>query len=655
VALAVVRFEGVEGGRARFRLGLGTSRWYSYAVGGGATDREHGFPILRDPEFQSPLMGPVPPEAMGRVELEVPLERFARGRRHLQVTSYLTRERHGPAVSETVAVPLGAGGLDDAPLPAINFGMGLAMQRQPQRAVSTAFSYREAPPVSSAMFLGGLMSLIPALLPAVGSLVGGLFGGGGARPAAPAAGGGGTATAAPPALLSPETMRLLMQLLQQLGAGAGGAAPAAPARAQSLSLNGRYSEQAAVPAALLAALPALMPLLQQVLSPQTIQAVLSNVNPNAILGTITNGILDLGRLGIQSHEQELAHLRALNPGVNNDAATQLLLGMSAGLAAHRSEPAYRRVESVRLAFAETRPVRAGGRERVMYRHGAALAFPLDLATPRPVPRATLRVAIKDPASLRVLAERSWPVDGAGAGRIPVVPTFAPGELAALKPGGEYLVCASLVWANGKGRRVGTSLSHLVGVTGELAFDRVEEGGEPIPLNDVVRFRDFWHRAWHTRFTGETRHREVEAAYFYTLESDRDGNARMETETRDDPADGIRQNGRMRAGMILSPVALDALLPEISEHPRLAEAELAALDAPELRERVSLAGRARLSFRGRSSEEAACWVFPEVRVHPVVLNRVAGTGPHGEVTELEERTVHFPLPAVVHFVGTRSRA
>jgi hypothetical protein len=669
MALAILRFQGVEGDRALFSLEAGANRWYAFAVGAGEADRAHGFAVLRDPVYTSPP-AQLPADGLGRGTVEVPLAHLSRGARHVQVATWRSPRRDGPALSDIVAVPVPRP-LPDEPLPALTFGMGIPMQATPSRALAVPYAPRRERPLSSAMFLQHLASLLPTLLPMVGQVVGGLMGG--ARPV-PAAGGGGggTATAAPPqALISPQTAQLLQQLVQQLLAaasgGGGAAASASPAaaapgggaagavapavRAQGLSRAQPRSEAFVAPA-LLAALPALMPLLQNVLSPQTIQSVLQTADPNRLLATITNGLVDLGKLGAQIQQQEMQHLERLNPGVTNDAATLLLASM--GMSAPR-EARYRRVESVALDFAAVRPVMLRGRERVVYRTGMDLAFPLDLRTPKPIRDATLRLAVKDARTLEVKAERSFALPFSEAGPLSVVPSLTAGQTAGLRAGEEYIVCVTMTWKNRAGRAVGTSRQHLVTLAGEYLFDSVGEGGEALPLNDVARHRDFWHRVWRGTFSGEYRKRTWEARYHYSLDAAGHANGRMETVTREDADEGRERTGRLKSGMSLSPYVLNALLPQLSDSAQpLSEAEMEALRAPEFAERFAQSARTQLQFRGRDGEEAACWVFPEVRLQEVTLRRIVRAGGDGQALELAEHRVRFPIPSHIHFVGTRSR-
>ena len=47
---------------------------------------------------------------------------------------------------------------------------------------------------------------------------------------------------------------------------------------------------------------------------------------------------------------------------------------------------------------------------------------------------------------------------------------------------------------------------------------------------------------------------------------------------------------------------------------------------------------------------ALWIYPEMRLQPIVLLRAGAPDANGLVTEMTEETVHFPIPALAHFVG-----
>lgn len=630
MALAILRFAGTEGGSLRFEAELGSNRYYSFAVGGAETDSSGGARVMRERRYTSPLFGPLAEPTRGRVSFEVPRSHFDRQHRHIQLASFRTPSLQGPAVSEVLNLPVTGGAADEGFQP-IAFEMRAAMHVQPRPSQPVPFRYREAPPLSQSLFLDGLLSRLPSLLPGLGNLLGSLLGG------------GNTAGARPPSTAgaqNPNTAALLAELLQRLLN-----APGAPRSAQQ-SLD--YSQAQVAPALL-----ALLPLLSQVLTPQTVQSLIGSLAPDKLIGAVTHGIGDLARLGLQGEQQLRDHLRALNPGVDDPSLDRLLEGMSAFEPRRAGEPDYRRVRAVRLGFSDSQPVLLHGRPRVLYRNDREARFPLTVETPRPIRDAVLHLMVRRPSDGELLASRRLRVAEATTGPLSVVPTLPPEELGRLRRDEEYLVCVALVWKDGQGRSIGTSLSHLVTLVGEYTFDRVEDAAGLIPLNDVQRHRDFWHKVWQGTFTEETRHVDFECKYYYTLEPERAESARLETRSRLERSGVHREEGRLKSGLVASLSGLNRLLPQVSPHPALGGPELEALASPDFVRRFGQAARFRATFHGRPGQSAALWVYPVVKVHRVVLQRAERVDALGQVVQVAERSVFFPLPVLVHFIGARS--
>jgi hypothetical protein len=315
-------------------------------------------------------------------------------------------------------------------------------------------------------------------------------------------------------------------------------------------------------------------------------------------------------------------------------------------------PSYRRVEPVQVRFAPQTPIMLRGRERTVYHADApqGIAFPLTVETPRPIRSATLYLLIKEAETLRVVAEKRWEVANVGTGALPNVPRLSTGEMGALVPGAEYLVCAYLVWQTKQGERIGASRTQSVHMVGEYTYQGVETGGEIVPLNDVEKFRPYWHKVWQESFTREKRRWEWDCKYYYALHTEGGASERLETVTEEVPGGGRRVEGRLKSGLRVSVSELNALLPQISSYPALNAAQLEALSAPSAVAAFGRAARSKARFRGSEGDSVALWVYPEMRIQPVVLLRVGVPNGNGLVTELAEETVHFPIPALAHFVG-----
>lgn len=691
MALALLTPSRVPGspGTVAFRVDLGRNRFFQYAIGDATVDKDRGFPVLGAPSFMSPILGPLPNESFGRTTLEIPVTRFDREHQSLQLRSYRTKDRQGPALSDIVRVPIGGKPLPND-IPPIAIGMRHDMDAytidtysEPLAAPAPwgparAMAYREVRPVSSAMFLGSILPALSGIVAKVAPAITGFLKGGGGKligdliggltkPGA-VAGGGGTATVAEP-IIKPETAALLQQLLQQLAQPGTAAQPPAPtpgtetSKATALAVSRRYAtasgySHAAVAPALLAAIPALMPLLEKVLTPETIKGILDTANPTKIIGAVTDSVKEIGKLGLDFDKQSNEHLRALNPMGVHAPVDDLLKGMGFatslghGVTREKGEPAYRRVESVELNFAGASPVMIHGRSRVCYRAGQQIAFALDVKTPRPIAEATIAVAVKDPETRKILVRKSTPVSAVQNGRLPKRVELTADEIKALQIGEEYLVCIYLTWKNSKGKVIGTSRTQMITLVGEYTFDRVEDG-KVVPLNDVSKYRAFWHKVWQGSFSKDFFKLDFEAKYYYVLEPKADKNAPIETKVQIADEDERVRRGRLKSGMTTTLAALNELIPQISTGKALNEAHLEALRSSDFVARFNTAARTRAALSGKAGVSAALWVYPEVKLHEIVLFKAASTDADSHVRELTEERVHFPIPVTLHVIGART--
>lgn len=681
----------------RVRFDIGKNRYLRWQLGEEETVTRNGLPSLATVKERSDLIGPLRPEARGRGEFTLPTAKVSRDTRWLQLFSYRERDGSGPALSAVVTIPVSElsrrtdSATNAEPTPPMGFA--LAQQNRARNtnmtAVSIAYSQHvdNAPfclkerPLSQPLFLqaiiGALPSLIPMLAPAIGSLVSGLapavgqvagqrlrsVPGGGAGATAGADAGTQTAVShianlaeqalralgpAAQQILTPDNMRQILQLIQA-GNSATPSAPTTGAKAgavtQSLS---RYSQVQVAPA-LLAALPALMPLLQQVLSPQTIQGVLDA--PQKMTGQIISGITDFAKLGLQADQQLNEHLRALNPGVDDPALHQLLAGLSLGLTARRGRN-YKRVASVQLQVDEVKTEVVMGREVALYQQGVALQFPLSVITPQNINDAEIMVQIKQADTLRIVHEASEPVGVVSSGPLELIPRIEANITQSLALQKDYIVVLTLLWHNNKGQLRGTSVQHSISLMSEYRFDRVEESGELIPLTDRETFRDYWHQIWEAAFDKETRRVDIQTRYYLTLAPERTRNARVDSDIRREQ-NGARETLRLRSGYEYSPFALNHLLSRLApDQPTLDDNVLRALASPDFVERFNQAAQHQGQIRGRPGETASLWVYPEFKLQTLVLVRASQVNEHGNIGELSEERVQFPMPAMMHFVGVK---
>ncbi|MEL6581078.1 MAG: hypothetical protein AAFQ14_15125 [Cyanobacteria bacterium J06621_12] len=768
MALAILRFQENDGGTSRFEVDIGVNRFYLYAIGDREPQGSSGLKVLRNPQFTSPLIGSLPESSRGRTTLAVPNSRFDRQNRYIQIVSYRNQQREGAALSEIVKVPVISSisyGNDD--LPAISFGQAISqeitMENHPVDTVP--FAYKETQPVSSAMFLGGLVSaigsvaapvlgalksvaapvmnvvkqvaspLFNAFAPQIGKVADGIIPGSGnlVNAALPGmtnilAGASPADIMADPSKLqaflpailnnptvaqklsaNPQTAQLLGALMQGLKQNAKAANPQVTAKAasalavvgkgkvkdsynsnsslfsleQSLmpeatpsvstaqdypakgQYTGQYVEEMSVSLALATCLPSLMPLMDKVMTRKMRRLLLDDhISDRQRMALITNGLMDITRgfrgvsrnyRGRDDYNFPAVGAFSLLGTAEDKQANALVSGLSVGYEYDDPTVDYDRVESVKLDFIEQNTIMMQGRSRLLYRQDQTVAFPLEIETPRRITKGILQLVVKDATTLEVLIEQKYRLEDITSGELSIVPELSAARLQSLKPNEEYLVCAVLVWEakskrSNRRKRLGTSMTELITLAGEYCFDRLEETAEVFPLNDVSRFRSYWHKIWEGEFDRQLRRTTLDCKYYYALEPERTNHARMETLTQMDDTTGTRQGGKLKTGLILSAYRLNELLGQISDYPMLDEAELTALLACEFKEQFSHCARNSVEFSGRRGDVVGLWVYPEFKLQRIILQQVEQTNDNGQVLSLNEQSVYFPLPAIVHFIG-----
>lgn len=757
MALAILRFQDNQEGKNRFQVNIGTNRYYTYAIGNEEWRRTHGLQTLSNPKFTSTLIGPLAESSLGRTILEVPAQQFDRQNPYIQIISYRNQERASPAISEIVKIPvislISSVSYD---LPAISLSKEITMENHPVDTVP--FAYKEVQPVSSAMFLGGLMSAIGSVAgpvlgalksvaapvlnvvkevasPLLSSLAPDLVGKV-AEKVVPSSGnldssvipslinilkgtsGSNTTVSADssqlPAVLNnptvaqklsanPEVVQLLASLIQQLQQNTAEKKPQTAKAASALALvgNGRtansnqsllnleqslipgataqslsiaqevspatsqYVEGMSVPVSLAYCVPSLMPLMDKVMTRKMRRMLMDdNIPEHKRMALITNGLMDVTRgfRGVRRNYRGRDNADFYGAGAfslkstdDNQQVNTLVSGLSVGLSAPDPTLNYDRVESVKLDFVEGNTLMMQGRPRLLYSQDETISFPLQVKTPRTITKGILQIIVKDPSTLEVLIEEKYRLKQITSGTLSVVPELSPERLASLEANEEYLVCAVLVW-QGKSRKtnrtkhLGTSITQLITLVKEYCFDRIEGTAEVIPLNDVDRFRPYWHKIWEGEFSSSLRRTNLDCKYYYALEPGRNNNARMETVTQIESTIGTRQEGKLKTGLILSAYRLNELLGQISDYPMLDRAELTALLSSEFKEQFSHCARNSVEFKGRKGDTAGLWVYPEFKLQRVLLKQVEQTNENGQVLAFTEHTVYFPIPAIVHFIG-----
>jgi hypothetical protein len=716
MALAILEqnYDAAEPGRRRFRIDIGSNRYWRVALGSDARRRVQGVELLADPPLVSPLQGPLPEAAMGRTSFALAESLFDREVRYMQLMSFRDGSRAGPAVSPIVETQPG---LPDALAPIAFSHASHGMARPHTAPEMRPMRWREAPMAQQMeLFTGviaGLGSLGAAIAPLITTLgpvlkalpaVAGLVGGlspivgqllGGLMPQNPNAQRAQHAGAALGGLRDPQLRADLSALMDHLAAEAaqGGGrimpeaaslsrplprrvvrvtAPKRTMRARQASAsrgqtangqlgNGQVSTAMDFGIASIPALAALLgPLVQQVLTPETVQQVLQM--PNQHMQTLFNGMRDAARLGIESHEQDLNFLRDLNPGVDDPSLDRLLASMSIGLSRRDPGRSWMRAPSVGLRLDGVRTVALGGRTTSVYARNVTLSFPLSVTLPRRAdgrqPRlaeASLQLQVKDAETLAPLVTREIPLGPVErSGPLPRAAELEPHEASALPDGRDVIFAFTLLWQDARGRTRGAPLHHRGRMAPELVFDRIEPQGAPIPLDDRHRFGDYWHKIWSRRFNAEARRIALEIRYLYALSrGDEDQHHRLQSQASTRPGQGglARLDARVRSGMEFALPALARLAAALEPGGEaLSPAAIAALGDERFADRLNRVARAAVTFRGGKGSAFEIFAYPVVALDTIVLKRPAGVDENGQITDFEDVRVRLALPREIVFRG-----
>lgn len=624
MALAFLELEAADSAWNHFVVDIGSSRWFTYRIGEGNSLAEDGFEILADPSYVASLVGPLSPDALGRTCLDVPADRFD-GKNHcIQLISYRAKPDIGPAVSEIVYVGRKTTEMQKPTYTSADTLIGNAesYSNSTRENAVRAFAYEEVV-YSDAMFLQALVPVLSAILPVLSNMLpmlGGLFGGGQT--------GVSTGSNGP---LSPQLLQQITDLMKQLMGTSG--------RAIGSSVNGEvgtiYSEAKIAPA-ILAALPALIPLAEKLLNPDTIKAIMDNSPHN---------------MAAKANDQIRQHLERIMPSSDTTQWMQLLALLSQSSSLHTVMPDYQSAQGVDLRFLTGEQVSLRSRPSRLYRTDRSANFKLMLETPRAISHPKLRWQVRRAESTESLIEEECELETiTSSGPLPISVTLTSADLQRLTPGDDHILCAYLLWETRSGRTLGTEATLSFMPTGDFVFDRILDGGEMLALNDVNRYRDFWHKVWQSTLTEEVTRYNYECKYYYAVDATAEQTVRGVTRIQDTPRELHTQEGRLESSMSLSLDALNGLLTDTATKPSLSEQELNALRAMAFVQQFSTAARFEARFRGKVGTSVALWVFPEVRLQSVRLLKCESADENGNVRTVGEHIVVFPMPSIAHFVG-----
>jgi hypothetical protein len=344
MSLAHLTYKTQQGDRHVFTADTGTNRFYRYRIGAARRKDANGTESVDEVSHTSALLRTPAGDPLfsTRFLLEIPVALFTKENRFVQLFSFRDEAGNSPAVSQVVAVqPLLSDPEGGLPLPPLGFSKSItAMQTPVIYSENKSLDYREVP-VSRAMFWSAVIGALPKVLPSILPALGGLLGGGKA-----ASGNNGSqngaANGSQAGAISPELLKAVYELIQNLAAGNNGANTGSGSTG-----SGTVSQPQSIVANAFALNPELLtklaPILEKVISPETVQAI--GDQPVKLFQAIADA-------GLKFNEQEIKHLEKLIDRKDDTASEErIFTSMSLG----NRLPALRRGVSEKYSTAKIAP------------------------------------------------------------------------------------------------------------------------------------------------------------------------------------------------------------------------------------------------------------------------------------------------------------
>ena len=105
MALAILKWQDSNDSVSRFQIDIGSNHFFSYEIGDGKIKQVNGLKLLEKVKYSSGLIT-LGEETLGRSTLEIPNHFFDRENRYIQLFSFRTSQKIGPAISDIIQLPI---------------------------------------------------------------------------------------------------------------------------------------------------------------------------------------------------------------------------------------------------------------------------------------------------------------------------------------------------------------------------------------------------------------------------------------------------------------------------------------------------------------------------------------------------------------------
>ena len=422
---------------------------------------------------------------------------------------------------------------------------------------------------------------------------------------------------------------------------------------------GNYSTATVAPA-LIAALPALMPVLKKLIDPKMIQAI--GEQPIKLFKAVGDAALKLDK-------QETEHLEKINPGVKDETIVPLLESMSIPVL-QKEKINFDFEPRVDLEFINTKTIVVGGVQKSVYSKKHTIQFPIKISSTsvsspqKAISKVIVQAVIQDGDSMDLLVEKKLKLRNITLNSIINGITFSAEELKRLPLNKDLKVEVSFIWQSTKtGRNRGTFKNHYFELTNDYLFNQMGDlVSDPIRLNDITKFRPFWHKVWEGGLS-ESKRWEIafQVKYFQTYNPESNSLVKMKTRKliTSDNAVGMDEvpnrrkiEARLKSGVEYNPVVLNQVLSMLSL-PVLPHNKLEVLEQVQNNNQLNQVARIGVELKGKSGSTGALWAYPEMQKQKIHFLNTGEVNNLGQVVSVKDEVAEFIRPSAIFFIGTIS--
>jgi hypothetical protein len=326
-----------------------------------------------------------------------------------------------------------------------------------------------------------------------------------------------------------------------------------------------------------------------------------------------------------------------------------------------------------LSFMTADPVPWNGKPSILFVKGQPVQLKIQFTVaepvpPKPLPKAILKVTFKDPSSQSVMFEKSFKKKDVSPNAI-LKFSFTEGELSHLPVNKPVVVLAEIRWLRSKDKKEITALgsSEITLVSKYFLKEQGQTLDVEKELTDMNRFRPFWNKIWEAPSLDKASQNggrkkylwelDANAMYSVLLSPDHEANGLMNTKvlqgSKDEDSLSEKTEGRMKGGIELSVAELNKLIPLWNGDAVLDAEKLEAFKTESFAKNNAREFVYRLKLKGKAADRGMVWVIPIFKLTEFTLGSALKTNEDGQVMEVSEEKVRFPLPLSARVIGLKS--